>query len=170
MFGNVRSWAEHALTRPGDPLTCTRTVTSNRVVSFLMCNLNYHLEHHLFPGVPWYNLPALHALLADEYRRPALCAPVVPGIPLGSRPSGCPRHHFQCCWLIVSSQTWKARSSSPPGRRTRFISARARAVSVRGIFGSNPIVAIRNVVECLDHDRGNAPRDSDGVPPGQLTA
>src|SRR5262245_64858773 len=69
VFGNVRSWAEHALTRPGHPLTQTRTVTSNRVVSFLMCNLNYHLEHHLFPGVPWYNLPRLHALLADEYRR-----------------------------------------------------------------------------------------------------
>jgi len=69
VFGNVRSWAEHALTRPGHPLTQTRTVTSNRIVSFLMCNLNYHLEHHLFPGVPWYNLPSLHALLADEYRR-----------------------------------------------------------------------------------------------------
>ncbi len=68
-FGNMRSWAEHALTRPGHPLTQTRTVTSNRAVSFLMCNLNYHLEHHLFPGVPWYNLPKLHALLLDEYRR-----------------------------------------------------------------------------------------------------
>ena len=68
-FGNVRSWAEHALTRPGHPLTHTRTVKSNRVVSFLMCNLNYHLEHHLFPGVPWYNLPLLHTLLSDEYRR-----------------------------------------------------------------------------------------------------
>ena len=67
-FGNARSWAEHALTVPGDPLTHTRTVTSNRVVSLLMCNLNNHLEHHLCPGVPWYNLPRLHALLAPEYR------------------------------------------------------------------------------------------------------
>jgi fatty acid desaturase len=69
VFGNVRSWAEHALTQPGHPLTHTRTVTSNRIVSFLMCNLNYHLEHHLFPGVPWYNLPRVHTLLADDYRR-----------------------------------------------------------------------------------------------------
>ena len=23
-------------------------------------NINYHLEHHLFPGVPFYNLPKLH--------------------------------------------------------------------------------------------------------------
>ena len=69
VFGNVRSWAEHAMTIPGSPLTCTRTVTSNRLVSLLMCNLNYHLEHHLCPGIPWYNLPKMHAMLQDEYRR-----------------------------------------------------------------------------------------------------
>ncbi len=69
VFGNIRSWAEHAMTRPGSPMTCTRTVTSNRVVSFLMCNLNYHLEHHLCPGIPWYNLPKMHGLMQDEYRK-----------------------------------------------------------------------------------------------------
>jgi fatty acid desaturase len=69
VFGNVRSWAEHTMTLPGDPLTRTRTVRSNRLVSFLMCNLNYHLEHHLCPGIPWYNLPKMHRLLLDEYRR-----------------------------------------------------------------------------------------------------
>lgn len=66
---NVRGWAEHMLTQPGHPLTQTRTVTSNAVVRFLMCNLNYHLEHHLFPGMPWYHLPKAHALLAEDYRR-----------------------------------------------------------------------------------------------------
>ena len=69
LAGNIRGWAEHMLTIPGHPLTQSRTVTSNRVVSFLTLNLNYHLEHHLFPGIPWYNLPAVHALLQDEYRR-----------------------------------------------------------------------------------------------------
>ncbi len=34
-----------------------------------MCNINYHLEHHLFPGMPWYNLPKVHRLLQDEYRQ-----------------------------------------------------------------------------------------------------
>jgi len=66
---NVRTLAEHVLTRHGDRFTATRTVVSNRFVSFFMCNLNYHIEHHLFPGVPWYHLPALHRLLEPELRR-----------------------------------------------------------------------------------------------------
>jgi fatty acid desaturase len=68
VLGSIRGWAEHMMTRPGHPLTQTRTVISNRVLSFFMCNLNYHLEHHLFPAVPWYNLPRLHRLLQDDYR------------------------------------------------------------------------------------------------------
>jgi fatty acid desaturase len=67
-FGNIRGWAEHMLTFPGHPLTETRTVKSNRAFSFLNINLNYHLEHHLFPGIPWYNLPKLHELLIDDYQ------------------------------------------------------------------------------------------------------
>lgn len=66
---NVRGWAEHQLTSPDHPLRQTRTVTSSRFYSFLNINLNYHLEHHLFPGVPWYNLPALHRLLQPEYKK-----------------------------------------------------------------------------------------------------
>jgi fatty acid desaturase len=68
MIGNVRGWAEHMLTLPGHPLTQSRTVSSNRLVSLLFVNANYHLEHHLFPGMPWYNLPKLHQLLQDEYK------------------------------------------------------------------------------------------------------
>lgn len=67
-YGNVRGWAEHTLTEAGHPLTETRTVTSNPLFSFLNINLNYHLEHHLFPGVPWYNLPKVHRILLDDYR------------------------------------------------------------------------------------------------------
>lgn len=33
-------------------------------------NVNYHIEHHLYPGVPFYNLPRLHAaLMRDETYR-----------------------------------------------------------------------------------------------------
>lgn len=69
IFGNIRGWAEHMMTVPGNPLTQTRTVKSNFVVSFLTLNLNYHLEHHLFPGIPWYNLRKLHTLLEPDFRR-----------------------------------------------------------------------------------------------------
>ena len=53
----------------GNLFTSARTVVSNKFVSFFMCNLNYHLEHHLFPGVPCYNLPKVHALLSNTYRQ-----------------------------------------------------------------------------------------------------
>lgn len=66
-LSNVRGWSEHKLTHGDQAARSTRTVLSNPVVSFFMCNLNYHLEHHLFPAVPWYNLPALHTILRDEY-------------------------------------------------------------------------------------------------------
>ncbi len=39
----------------------TRTVYMNPVFRFLYLNMNYHVEHHLFPTVPYYALPALHA-------------------------------------------------------------------------------------------------------------
>jgi len=68
LIANVRGWSEHMLTLPGHPLTQSRTVSSNRLLSLLFVNANYHLEHHLFPGMPWYNLPKLHQLLQEEYK------------------------------------------------------------------------------------------------------
>lgn len=68
-YGNVRGWAEHMLTIPGHPLTETRTVTSNAIVRFLNLNANFHLEHHLFPAMPWYNLAAVHTLLRPRYEQ-----------------------------------------------------------------------------------------------------
>ncbi|WP_420437569.1 fatty acid desaturase [Candidatus Poriferisocius sp.] len=38
----------------------TRTVYMNPVFRFLYSNMNYHVEHHIFPTVPYYALPALH--------------------------------------------------------------------------------------------------------------
>jgi len=39
----------------------TRTVYMNPVFRFLYLNMNYHVEHHIFPTVPYHALPALHA-------------------------------------------------------------------------------------------------------------
>src|SRR5262249_21757847 len=44
----------------------SRTVYMNPVLRFLYWNMNYHIEHHMFPMVPYHALPALHeALKAD---------------------------------------------------------------------------------------------------------
>jgi fatty acid desaturase len=62
----VRALAQHALTHAHDPLLASRSVRSNPMVSFLLLNENYHLEHHLFPEVPSYHLPRLRALLSSR--------------------------------------------------------------------------------------------------------
>ena len=38
----------------------SRTVHMNPVLRFLYWNMNYHIEHHMFPMVPYHALPALH--------------------------------------------------------------------------------------------------------------
>jgi len=49
----------------------TRTVYMNPVFRFLYLNMNYHVEHHLFPTVPYHALPALHAEVKDQLIEPA---------------------------------------------------------------------------------------------------
>ena len=45
---------------------CCRTVYLNPFTSFLYWHMNYHTEHHMYAGVPCYNLPKLHALIKPE--------------------------------------------------------------------------------------------------------
>jgi fatty acid desaturase len=66
-LSNIRGLSEHLCTSTDHVLEKTRTIRSNGLVSFLMLNLNYHLEHHLFPGVPWYNLRKVHKELQPVY-------------------------------------------------------------------------------------------------------
>jgi fatty acid desaturase len=44
----------------------TRTVISNPVNSFFWNNINWHIGHHVYPSVPWYNLVELHRLLEPQ--------------------------------------------------------------------------------------------------------
>ena len=44
----------------------TRTVYLNPVFSFLYWQMEYHIEHHMFPNVPSHNLPKLHQMLQDQ--------------------------------------------------------------------------------------------------------
>jgi Na+-transporting NADH:ubiquinone oxidoreductase subunit F len=50
-------------------LNC-RTVYMNRINRFLYWNMNYHLEHHMFPLVPYHSLPRLHELVKWDMPEP----------------------------------------------------------------------------------------------------
>jgi fatty acid desaturase len=52
----------------------TRTVKMNVVNRFLYWNMNYHVEHHMFPMVPYHRLAELHEEIKHD------CAPVYPSI------------------------------------------------------------------------------------------
>jgi Na(+)-translocating NADH:ubiquinone oxidoreductase F subunit len=49
----------------------SRTVYMNRVHRFLYWNMNYHVEHHMFPLVPYHSLPRLHQLIKDDCPEPS---------------------------------------------------------------------------------------------------
>ncbi len=67
---NIRGMSQHTLLEhPDDEIRGTRSILTSPIVAFFMCNENYHLEHHLYPGVPWYNLPALHRATKAELAR-----------------------------------------------------------------------------------------------------
>lgn len=70
---NVRGMSQHTLLEHAtDVVKGTRSLLTHPMVAFFMCNENYHLEHHLYPGVPWHNLPQLHQTLrADLVKRGA---------------------------------------------------------------------------------------------------
>jgi fatty acid desaturase len=52
----------------------SRTVLMNPVLRFLYWNMNYHIEHHMFPTVPYHALPELH-----EAMKP-YCPPALPSV------------------------------------------------------------------------------------------
>ncbi|WP_127902984.1 fatty acid desaturase [Solirhodobacter olei] len=49
----------------------SRTVYMNPVSRFIYWNMNYHVEHHMFPLVPYYRLPALHELCRADFPAPS---------------------------------------------------------------------------------------------------
>jgi fatty acid desaturase len=63
----VRAILEHgAVEDKSSAFTAARTNLAAPLGRFLLFphHVNYHVEHHLFPAVPHYHLPRLHALLA----------------------------------------------------------------------------------------------------------
>ncbi|HKV53776.1 MAG TPA: fatty acid desaturase family protein [Candidatus Binataceae bacterium] len=65
----IRSIAEHfAIGGATDLYAQTRTTRIGPLARLFIApkNVNYHLEHHLFPSVPFFRLPQLHALLMSK--------------------------------------------------------------------------------------------------------
>jgi len=57
--------AEHTDCDTGtNMLRNTRTVLTNRVVRWFTWNMPYHTEHHVYPTVPFHQLPRLHKLMS----------------------------------------------------------------------------------------------------------
>jgi fatty acid desaturase len=50
----------------------SRTVIMGPVNRFIYWNMNYHLEHHMFPMVPYHALPRLHDLIKDDLPAPTM--------------------------------------------------------------------------------------------------
>jgi Na+-transporting NADH:ubiquinone oxidoreductase subunit F len=48
----------------------SRTVYMNAINRYLYWNMNYHVEHHMFPLVPYHNLPRLHQLVKSDIPTP----------------------------------------------------------------------------------------------------
>ncbi len=60
---------EHTLCpNSDDGFANTRTTLSNPLVRFLMWNLPYHAEHHLFPNIAFHHLPEAHRHLRPHLK------------------------------------------------------------------------------------------------------
>ena len=54
---------------PTDPAKWGTLMRGNWFWDFVFLNSNYHLEHHYFPGVPFYRLPAVQKALLPFYEQ-----------------------------------------------------------------------------------------------------
>ena len=49
---------------------CVRSITLNPFVEFIYWHMNWHTEHHMYAGVPCYNLKKLYDEIADDMPMP----------------------------------------------------------------------------------------------------
>lgn len=66
-WNGMKSVADHyADDWNGSKYRTATTVRSNAFVTFFWNGLNYHLEHHLYPQIPGYQLPHVHRILTHS--------------------------------------------------------------------------------------------------------
>ena len=64
----LRSVTEHHDVTEGSVWRNARSIITHPALEFLWSNVNYHLEHYLYPSVPFHALPELRRALAPEYQ------------------------------------------------------------------------------------------------------
>ena len=71
-FSNMVGLTQHAGLAENvlDHRLNSRTVYMNPVFRFLYWNMNYHVEHHMFPMVPYHALPRLHERMKNDCPAP----------------------------------------------------------------------------------------------------
>jgi fatty acid desaturase len=90
---------------PDDPAKWGTLMKGSWFWDFAFLNSNYHLEHHYFPGVPFYRLPALQKALATFYEMKRMRWQTYSGLLYG--------------WLIKNQQphtNWAAQGSAAERR------------------------------------------------------
>jgi fatty acid desaturase len=75
-FNKILGFAQHyGLSNKNDEknyfINC-RTIILPIFWSFFYANMNYHVEHHMYPTVPYYNLKKVHNELIKEQNFPNL--------------------------------------------------------------------------------------------------
>ncbi|MHC4931107.1 MAG: fatty acid desaturase family protein [Planctomycetota bacterium] len=65
----INRLGQHYDIEPDDPAAWGTIIRTNPIWNFLFLWSSFHMEHHYFPAVPFYNLPALHRELRPVLER-----------------------------------------------------------------------------------------------------
>ena len=93
----------------------SRTVYMNRVLRFIYWNMNYHVEHHMYPMVPYHRLPELHRAVKED------CAPASPSLWHAWR------EIIPCVFRQLKDPQHFIRPQLPPGAGAPVFGPRGRA-------------------------------------------
>ena len=154
----------------------------NRLNRYLYWNMGYHIEHHMFPMVPYHNLPKLHALVKDDMPAPVQrVGGVLPGDhPDAHPPSKDPNYYYV---RTVPTPTAPGRSAADFGggrfrpRRTPKVGSRCASLIASCpamSFGSSTARTYRGLPHPIGQLYATAGRCTQGtpargrIPPGRL--
>ena len=94
-----------------------RTVYMNPIFRFLYWNMNYHVEHHMFPMIPYHALPRLHEAMKHD------CPPPYPNTLVAYR------EIISALYRQTRDPRYFVKRQLPPGATPAVHGADARAVA-----------------------------------------